>query len=322
MKVAYRTKYGTSEVISIKELRVPTPNENEVLIRIHATTVNRSDCHILTGKPFPMRIFTGITKPKLNITGTDFAGQIESTGKNVTSFKTGDRIMGFGSGLIPIGSHAQYLLLSEDKAMKVMVNIPGNLDYDEAAACIEGAFYAAGFLLLHPKPGQKALIYGATGAIGSSYIQYLKFYGLAVTAVCRGEHTELVKSLGADKVIDYTKNDFTNDTERYDYVLDAVGKTSFFQCRHLLKEKGLFTSSGGTENILLMLITPLFGGKKVVFKSYISIKKGLIFIKEFIEKGHFTPVIDRKYPLDKIADAYTYVASGQKVGNVIITMDS
>src|SRR3954464_7504788 len=134
MKVAYRTKYGTSEVLSIKEIPVPTPNDNEVLIRIYATTVSRSDCHILTGKPFPMRLFTGLFKPKSNITGTDFAGQIEATGKNVTSYKTGERIMGFGSGLIPIGSHAQYLLLSETKAIKVMVNIPADLSYHEAAA--------------------------------------------------------------------------------------------------------------------------------------------------------------------------------------------
>ena len=207
---AVRSKYGSAEVLSIKELETPTPTDNEILIKIYAATVNRSDCHLLTGKPLLMRLFTGLSKPKLSITGTDFAGQIEATGKNVTSFKTGDKVMGFGGGLIGIESHAQYLLLPETKAIKAIVNIPEKLTFEEAAACLEGAFYAGGITFLNPKAGQKALIYGATGAIGSSYIQFLKFYGVYITAVCRGEHSELVRSLGADKVIDYTKNDFTS----------------------------------------------------------------------------------------------------------------
>ena len=322
MKVAFRTKYGSPEVLSIKEVEIPTPTDNEVLIRVYATTVNRSDCHLLTGKPLLMRLFTGLFNPKLSITGTDFAGQIEATGKNVTSFKTGDKVMGFGGGLIGIESHAQYLLLPETKAIKIIVNIPEKLTYEEAAACLEGAFYAGGITFLNPKAGQKALVYGATGAIGSSYVQFLKFYGVYVTAVCRGEHSELIKSLGADKVIDFTKNDFTKDTERYDFVLDAVGKSSFGRCKLLLKKKGIYMSSGGAENLLLVLITPLLGGKKVVFKSFKSIKAGLNFIKEMIDKGSFRPVIDRKYPIDKIAEAFTYVATGQKTANVIITMDA
>ncbi len=322
MKVAFRSKYGSPEVLSIKEVAIPIPNDNEVLIRIHATTVNRSDCHLLTGKPFLLRIFTGLFKPKLSTTGTDFAGQIAATGKNVTAFKTGDKVMGFGGGLLGIGSHAQYLLLPETKAIKLAVNIPGNLNYEEAAACLEGAFYAAGVSFLHPGSGQKALVYGATGAIGSSYVQFLKFYGVYITAVCREEHSELIRSLGADKVIDYTKEDFTKDTERYDFVLDAVGKSSFARCKPLLKKKGIYMSSGGMENLFLVLFTPLFGRKKVVFKSFKRIKPGLDFIKALIEKGSFRPVIDRSYPIDKIAEAFTYVATGQKKGNVIITMDA
>lgn len=322
MKAAVRSKYGSSEVLSIKEVEIPTPKDTEVLIKVYATTVNRSDCHILTGKPLLMRLFTGLFKPKLSITGTDFAGQIEVTGKNVTSFKTGDKVMGFGGGLLGIGSHAQYLLLPETKAIKIIVSIPDNLKYEEAAACLEGAFYAGGVTMLNPKAGQKALVYGATGAIGVSYVQYLKFYGVYITAVCRSEHSELVRSLGADKVIDYTKDDFTKDTERYDFVLDAVGKSSFAKCKPLLKKTGIYMSSGGAENLFLVFITPLLGSKKVVFKSFKSIKAGLSFIKELIEKGIFRPVIDRMYPLDEIAEAFTYVASGQKIGNVIITMDA
>jgi NADPH:quinone reductase-like Zn-dependent oxidoreductase len=185
---------------------------------------------------------------------------------------------------------------------------------------LEGAFYATGNTLLNLKAGQKALVYGATGAIGSSYVQFLKFYGVYITAVCRGEHTELVKSLGADKVIDYAKNDFTKDPERYDFIFDAVGKSTFARCKPLLKKNGIYTSAGGAENIFLVLITPLFGGKKVVFKSFKSIKAGLSFIKNLIEERRFRPVIDRQYTIDKIVEAFTYVVSGQKIGNVILTM--
>ena len=322
MKAAFRSKYGSAEVLSIKEIETPTPTDNDVLIKVYAATINRSDCHVITGKPFVMRLFTGLFKPKLSITGSDFAGQIAAIGKNVTSFKVGDRVMGFGGGLFGIESHAQYFLLPEAKAIKVIVSMPVKLTYEEAAACLEGAFYAVSGVTLNPKAGQKALVYGATGAIGSSHVQFLKYYGVYVTAVCRGEHSALVKSLGADKVIDYTKEDFTKDDGQYDFVIDAVGKSSFFKCKRLLKKNGIYTSSGGAENLILVLITPLLGGKKVVFKPPKNIKWGLSFIKELIEKGSFRPVIDRTYPLDKIAEAFTYVASGQKVGNVIITMDA
>jgi NADPH:quinone reductase-like Zn-dependent oxidoreductase len=322
MKAAVRSKYGLPGDLTIKELEIPVPKDDEVLIRVHATTVNRSDCHVLSGKPFFMRFFTGLFKPRSSIIGSDFTGEIAAVGSSVKSFKAGDKIMGFGGGL-GCGSHAQYFILPETKARKAIVPLPSNLGYDEAAACLEGAFYAASVILgLKPTAGQKALVYGATGAIGSSYVQFLRNYGLYITAVCGSENTELVRSLGADKVVDYKKEDFTKDNERYDFVFDAVGKSSFFKCKKLLKKKGIYTSSGGAINLLLIFITPLFGGKKVAFpfsKGYNSI---LHFIKELVEKGKFRPVIDRKYPLEKIAEAYTYVASGQKIGTVIITMDA
>ena len=201
--------------------------------------------------------------------------------------------------------------------------MPVNLAYDEAAACLEGAFYASsGIMGLKPTAGQKALVYGATGAIGSAYVQFLKYYGVYITAVCSAENTELVRSLGADKVIDYKKDDFTKDSERYDFIFDAVGKSSFIKCKKLLKKKGVYTSSGGAINLLWIFITPLFGGKRVVFSIPKSFQAVLNFIKDLVEKGNFKPVIDRKYPLEKIAEAYKYVASGQKIGNVIITMDA
>jgi NADPH:quinone reductase-like Zn-dependent oxidoreductase len=264
MKAAVRSKYGLPGDLSIKELEIPIPKDDEVLIKVYATTVNRSDCHVLSGKPFPMRFFTGLFKPRLSIIGSDFAGQIEAIGSNVRSFKAGDKIMGFGGGF-GCGSHAQYFILPETKAIKTMVSMPDNINYDEAAACLEGAVYAGMVTLkLEPKAGQNALVYGATGAIGSAYVQFLKSYGLSVTAVCGGENAELVRSLGADKIIDYKTEDFTKDNERYDFVLDAVGKTSFLKCKKLLKKRGIFCSSGGAINLLWVIITPLFGGKKVL----------------------------------------------------------
>jgi len=321
MKAAVRSKYGLPGDLAIKELDMPGPKEDEVLIKVYATTVNRSDCHVLSGKPFFMRFFTGLFKPKESIIGSDFTGQIHAVGSNVRSFNPGDKIMGFG-GVFGCGSHSQYFTLPESKAIESMIIMPEKLTYEEAAACLEGAFYSGSTMLqLKPTAGQKALVYGATGAIGSSSVQFLKSFGVYVTAVCGGENFALVRSLAADKLIDYKTQDFTKDNEQYDFIFDDVGKTSFFKCKHLLKKKGTYSFANGLENFFLALITPLFGGKKVIFLPPKNVKGTLSFIKELIEKGKFRPVIDRKYPLDKITEAYVYVASGQKIGNVIITMD-
>src|SRR4030095_15125460 len=204
MKAAVRSKYGSAEVLSIREVEKPTPKANEILIKVHATTVNRSDYHALTGKPFIMRFFTGFFKPKLSITGSDFAGDVEAIGESVKSFKIGDKVIGF----IDMGlqSHTQYMSLPEEKA----VHMPINATYEEAVACIEGAFYALNAInSMNPIKGQNALVIGGTGAIGSSSIQFLKNYGLSVTAVCAAEHNGLVKSLGAHRIIDYKTQDFT-----------------------------------------------------------------------------------------------------------------
>jgi NADPH:quinone reductase-like Zn-dependent oxidoreductase len=264
-----------------------------------------------------MRLFTGLFKPRLSATGCDLAGEIEAIGKNVTSFKVGDRVMGIG-GIFDCGSHAQYLALPETKGL---VKMPDDISFEEAAACCEGTFYAGSFARVFKiEAGKKVLVYGATGAIGSAYVQLLKSRGLYVTAVCRGEHFELVKSLGADKVVDYTTTDFTKDEEKYDLVLDAVGKSSFLKCKRLLTKKGIFTSSGGVENALWALVTPLFGGKKVIFPPPMHVKATLEFVKSQIKEGKFRPLIDRVYPLEKIAEAFDYVSSEQKLGNVVVTM--
>lgn len=317
MKAAVHVRYGLPEVISVQEVETPTPKDNELLIKAYATTVNRTDCHVLWGKPLFMRLFTGLFKPRLTVTGTDFAGQIEATGKSVTNFKIGDRVMGFE--FWGLQSHAHYLTLAETKDM---ITIPGDITYDQAAACIEGAFYALNVIQkMKPKAGQKALVNGATGAIGSSMVQFFKSYGVSVTAVCSGENSELVRSLGADKIIDYKTEDFTKDKEQYDFIFDAADKCSFGQCKHLLTKKGMYSSSGAPD-LLRLLTTSLSGGKKVVFAPPKNIKACLLFITGLMEKGNFKPVIDRKYPVAETAEAFSYVGSGQKIGNVILTMEA
>ena len=318
MKTSFRSKYGTGEVLTIREIDIPTPRENQLLIRVRAATADRTTYHVLTGKPFIMRLFTGLFRPRLAATGCDFAGVVEATGKKVTSFKAGDKVMGLG-GVFDCGSHAQYVVLPEKKGI---VKMPDNITFEQAAACCEGTFYAASFARVFKiDPGKKALVYGATGAIGSAYVQLLKSRGLYVTAVCRGEHFELAKLLGADKVVDYTKTDFTNDDEQYDLLLAAVGKSSFLKCKRLLTKKGIFTSSGGAETMLWAFVTPMFGGKKVIFPPGMRVRPTLEFVKAQIKEGKFKPLIDRVYPLEKIAEAFDYVASEQKLGNVVITMD-
>ena len=324
MKAAVRTKYGSPDILNIKEIEKPIPADNEVLIRVYATTVNRTDVGILWGKPLLMRLlFTGLFKPKSLITGTDFAGKIESVGKKIKSFKVGDRVWGFGGGR---GTHAHYITISEDKSLTI---IPDNITYEQAAASAEGAHYAYNSVRkVKLKSGQKVLLNGATGAIGSALLQLLKYFEATVTAVCDTKNIELVKSLGADKIIDYTKEDFTKDDEKYNFVFDAVGKSSFAKCKPLLQPGGVYTSTDGFENLFLSFITPITGnlpgrpaGKKVIFRLPTDTKGSILFIKNLLEKEKFKPVIDRKYPLEKIAEAYKYVDTGKKTGNVIINFE-
>ncbi len=324
MKAIVCTKYGSPDVLQLKEVEKPIPNDNEVLVKIHATTVNRTDCGILRAEPFITRFFTGIFKPKKLIPGTEFAGKIEAVGKNVSSCKVGDKVFGFDEG-----SHAQYMTISEDKAL---TTIPRNITYEQAAASSEGAHYAYNIIKkVRLKSGQKVLVNGATGAIGSAAVQFLKYFGVNVTAVCNTKNIELVKSLGANKVIDYTKEDFTKDNQKYNYIFDTVGKSSFAKCKPLLQPGGVYISSelgSMSQNIFFALITPIIGnlpcrqaGKKVIFPLPTDCKGSILFIKKLIEEGKFKTVIDRKYPLEQIVEAYRYVEKGQKTGNVVITVE-
>ena len=320
MKAIICTKYGSPDDLKLKKIDKPTPKDNEVLIKIHAATVNRTDCAALSGKPFIVRFFTGLFKPKHQILGTEFAGKIEAIGEKVKSFKVGDKVFGFDDAAP--GSHAQYKTISENKALAIM---PKKLTYHQAAASTEGSFYANNFInKVKFKKRDKFLVNGASGGIGSAVLQLLKYYGANVTAVCNTKNIKLIKSLGADRIIDYTKEDFTKDDQKYSFIFDTVGKSSFGKCKALLKSGGIYISSElgfMAQNIFLALFTPIFRKKKVIFPMPKDCRGSVILIKKLIEKGKYKAVIDKKYPLEQIVEAYKYVETGQKTGNVVITVD-
>ena len=319
MKAAYRTAYGRGNVLSIRELEKPVPARDQVLVRVHAATVNRTDCHILWGRPFAMRLFLGLFRPRKHTTGCDFAGVIEAKGDDVHNFNVGDSVLGF-RGVFGCGSHAEYLVVNPEKGVVAM---PTNVNYQQAAACVEGALYANTIVRkLNPQPGLKAMVYGATGAIGSAAVQLLKDRGARITAVCRTEHFDMMKNLGAERCIDYTTKEFSNHREQYDFFFDAVGKLPFVKCRRLLTNNGIYASSGGNlSNLLYILIGKFKRGPKVLFYPGERVTPIMQANCELIRQERFRPLIDRIYPLEQIAQAYEYVGSGQKIGNVVISMD-
>jgi NADPH:quinone reductase-like Zn-dependent oxidoreductase len=320
MKAIARTKYGPPEVLQLKEIPKPTANDNEVLIRTQATTVNRTDSGFLRAKPFFVRAVSGAVTPKRMILGNEFAGEIEAIGKDVKSFANGDKVFGYSG--VRFGGHAQYMTMPEQGMMTIM---PRNLTYEDAAPSAEGAHYALNNISkANVRDGQKVLIYGATGAIGSAAVQLAKYYGAEVTAVCNGKNADLVKSLGSDRVIDYTVENFTRAGQEYDFVFDAVGKSSFAACKKLLRSGGIYCSTElGTlwQNPFLSLWTSVFSSKKVIFPIPKDSKEDMIFFKDLIEAKKFKPVIDRSYSLEHTVDAFRYVESGQKIGNVVIKID-
>jgi NADPH:quinone reductase-like Zn-dependent oxidoreductase len=324
MRAAVCDSYGPPEVVRIDEVEKPAPGDGEVLVRVHATTVNRTDCGVRSAHPFVARLFYGLTRPRARVLGNEFAGEVEAVGGGVTSFQPGDRVFGFNAGFGTrgeFGAHAEYLVTRANGSIATM---PANVTYEEAAPCSEGSTYALG--LIEPagvRGGQDVLVYGATGAIGSSAVQLLKSVGARVTAVCATPHLDLVRDLGADRVVDYTAGDFTRDDQRYDVVFDAVGKTTFGRCRRLLKPGGLFLATDAGpywQNLPLALLTPLFRGKRVVMPSLRRNPSTALRVRDLIESRRFRPVIDRRYPLNRIVEAYQYVDAGQKVGGVVISI--
>jgi NADPH:quinone reductase and related Zn-dependent oxidoreductases len=320
MRAAVQTRYGPPEVVRIAEVEKPTTKDNEVLVKVHATTVNRTDCACRAAKPFFMRLFTGLVGPRSTVLGSEFAGVVEAVGSGVTSFQIGDKVFGYNEG--PFGAHAEYMSIPEDGSLATM---PANLTYQGAAPSTEGSHYALAHIRAAKiQSGQDVLVYGASGAIGSAAVQLLKSLGANVTAVCGSDNVELVRRLGADRVIDYTAEDFTRDEQTYDVVLDSVGKSSFSQCKRLLKPAGIYISSELgplAQNPFLALMAPLHGGKKVMFPIPKHDQEMVGYFRKLIESGEFKPVIDRTYPLDEIVEAYRFVETGQKIGNVVISVE-
>jgi NADPH:quinone reductase-like Zn-dependent oxidoreductase len=320
MKAIIHTRYGPPEVLQLAEVPKPEPKENEVLIKVHATTVNRTDCGFRSAEYFISRFFSGLFRPKNQILGNEFAGEIETVGMNVKSFQPGDKVFGYNDNTF--GAHAEYMVMAENGSITTM---PANLTYEEAAPITEGGHYAlCDIRAAKVSPGQKVLVNGATGAIGSAAVQLCRYYGAEVTAVCATQHLELVRALGAKTVIDYTKVDFTKIGDRFDFVFDAVGKSSFGQCKPILKSKGIYISTElgkGGQNPFLALITPVLGGKKLLFPIPTISKEDVIILKELVETRQYKPVIDKYYSLAQIVEATRYVESGQKTGNVVIRID-
>ncbi len=317
MRAIVYKKYGTPEVARLMEVLKPVPKDNEVLIKVYASTVNRTDSGFRSAEYFISRFWSGLLRPKFPILGCEFAGVIKEIGKDVKEFTNGDKVFGFNDK--SFGGHAEYLTIVETNALTTM---PEHISFDKAAALTEGAHYAlVNIRAAKIKRGQNVLVNGATGAIGSAAVQLLKHFGAIVTAVCNTKNVGLVKSLGADTVIDYQTQDFTKTENKFEFIFDAVGKSSFGQCKPLLTKKGIYVSTElgkNGENILYALTTPFLGGKKLLFPIPSISKKDVIFLKELIQKGEYNPIIDRQYKLDQIVEAYKYVESGQKTGNVIL----
>ncbi|WP_026851150.1 NAD(P)-dependent alcohol dehydrogenase [Glaciibacter superstes] len=321
MRAVVYSKYGPPAVLRLEEVAKPGPKAGELLVAVRAASVNRTDCGFLSGKPRFVRLFIGLTRPKQSILGCEFAGRIEAVGAQVTTFEVGQRVFGYNG--VNFGGHAEYLTIPEHGLVAL---IPAGMSYAEAAPSIEGAHYALNILrAARIARGQNVLIYGATGAIGSAAVQLAKHFGADVTAVCDTKNLALVKSLGADRVIDYTTEDFTRIDDDFDMVVDAVGKSSFRRCKPLLKRGGVYLSSDlgfMLQNPILALTTRLFGSKKVMFPIPRDTRDDVDFLKELMESREFRAVIDREYPLDDIREAYDYVASGVKIGNVVIRVEN
>ena len=315
MRAVVHDRYGPPEVLRVDEVERPVPNDDEVLVRVHATTVTRTDCHMRAASPFIWRFMLGLRRPKRRVLGLEFAGIVEAVGSAVTELSVGDRVFGLRSG-----SHAEFVCVRE---AGLLARIPEGMPFAEAAGVCDGMSQGlAGLRSGHVGPGTRLLVYGASGSCGTAAVQLGAYLGAHVTAVCNQKNLELVRSLGADEVIDYEREDFTKNGETYDVVFDAVGKHSLLRSRGALVPGGLYVATDRLYNLPLAHLTRWIGRKKVVF----DVKDGydredVLLVKELLQAGKYRAVIDRTYPLEGVVEATRYVESWQKVGNVVLTLN-
>jgi NADPH:quinone reductase-like Zn-dependent oxidoreductase len=317
MRAVVHDRYGPPEVLRLEEVERPVSKDDEILVRIHATTVTRTDCGLRSAEYFISRFFTGLVRPKRRILGSEFAGEVAAVGSAVTEFDVGDDVFGVTGS----GAHAEYVCVPESGAV---AQKPAGMPFEQAAAVCDGAALALACLRnAELRSGRSILVYGASGSVGTAAIQLARHFGAQVTAVCNTENLELVKSLGADEVVDYTRADFTDNGKTYDVVFDAVGKHSFRRARGSLEPGGIYaeTDLGFMWHVpLLALATRRIGDKRVILGITKYTKADVLFLKELIEAGEYRAVIDRTYPLEDVVEASRYVETGQKTGNVVLTV--
>jgi len=315
MRAVVYDRYGPPEVLRLEDVERPAPKGDEVRVRIHATTVTRTDCGLRSAEYFITRFGTGLLRPKQTIVGIELAGEVEAVGAAVTEFAVGDRVFGVRSG-----ANADFVCVRESGALARM---PAGMTFEEAAAVCDGAITAlAGLRRADLRKGQSIIVYGASGSIGTAAVQLAKHFEADVTAVCNTKNVELVRSLGADVVVDYLQEDFTKNGETYDFIFDAVGKHSFLRCRRSLKPGGIYLPTGGWRNLPFLVLTRPFGNKKVTILVARYTKEDVLLLKELIEAGSYRAVIDRTYPLEQVVEATRYVETEQKTGNVVLTVSA
>ena len=324
MRAVVYDRYGPPDVLRLEDVQRPVPANDEVLVGVHATTVNRFDtatreANRRSGVAISLlsRLVSGVRRPRHRVLGTEFAGTVDAVGTAVSEFAVGDKV--FGTTGLRFGAHAEFLSIP---ATNRIAHMPAGMSFEEAAPICDGALNALTCLKQADlRKGRRILIYGASGAIGTAGVQLARSFGADVTAVCSTKNLELLRSLGADRVIDYTQEDFTKNGQRYDVILDAVGKHSFRRSRGSLEPNGIYLPTDGFANLLWALVTPRFGGKKVLFQiPPRQTKQDVLFLKELIETGKYRPVIDRRYPLEDVVEATRYVETEQKTGNVVLTV--
>jgi NADPH:quinone reductase-like Zn-dependent oxidoreductase len=319
VRAVVHDRYGPPDVLRLEEVERPVPKDDEVLVKVRATTVNRTDTGFRSAEIFISRFFTGLRRPKWRIPGYELAGEVEAVGAAVSEFAVGDRVFGVNVGRY--GAHAEFVCVREAAPLAKM---PSGVTFEEAAAVCDGAILALdGLRLANVRSGQRLLIYGASGSIGTAAVQLAKYFDGDVTAVCNTKNVELVRSLGADEVVDYTQEDFTKNGKTYDVIFDAVGKHSFRRCRRSLKPGGIYieTDPGFLWHVpILALLTRWIGDKRVTLILPKYSKKDVLLLKRLLEARSFRAVIDRSYPLEQVVEASRYVETGQKTGNVVLTV--